>query len=217
MLGLTPITLLPARERVAASLRKAIISKQISQGEVLTLDATAQALGVSVTPVREAFQILARDSLIEVRQNKTAVVLGITRKIITDHYQLRASLEGYACILFCQKQADLTPVENCFMGAQNALNVHDSSSYANFNQSFHYEIWKGADNDKMKKLLSELWNGLSMGLETTEAEYAVKSQQEHKGILEALRERNADEAARLMYEHIDRSMSDILTHYEDVE
>lgn len=37
MLGLKPIQLLPARERVAAALRKAIISKQISEGEVLTL------------------------------------------------------------------------------------------------------------------------------------------------------------------------------------
>lgn len=48
MLGLKPIQLLPARERVAAALRKAIISKQISEGEVLTLENTAQELGVSL-------------------------------------------------------------------------------------------------------------------------------------------------------------------------
>ena len=43
MLGLKPITLLPARERVAAALRKAIIAKQIKAGEVLTLEKTARA------------------------------------------------------------------------------------------------------------------------------------------------------------------------------
>ena len=37
MLGLKPIKMLPARERVAAALRKAIISRQITEGEVLTL------------------------------------------------------------------------------------------------------------------------------------------------------------------------------------
>lgn len=55
MLGLKPIKLLPARERVASALRKAIIAQQIKEGETLTLETTAQQLGVSITPVREAF------------------------------------------------------------------------------------------------------------------------------------------------------------------
>ena len=99
MLGLKPIKLLPARERVAAALRKAIISKSIPEGAELTLENTAQELGVSVTPVREAFQILARDGLLEVKQNKCAIVLGVTEKTIREHYQLRSALEGAACML----------------------------------------------------------------------------------------------------------------------
>ena len=47
MVTLKPIKLLPARERVASALRKAIISKQIGEGEVITLEATAQQLGNS--------------------------------------------------------------------------------------------------------------------------------------------------------------------------
>ena len=50
MLGLKPIKLLPARERVASAIREAIIQKKIKEGEILTLDTTAQELGVSVTP-----------------------------------------------------------------------------------------------------------------------------------------------------------------------
>ena len=107
MLGLKPIQLLPARERVAAALRKAIISKQISEGEVLTLENTAQELGVSITPVREAFQILARDGLIELKQSKGAVVLGINETTIREHYQVRAALESAACALCCENDADL--------------------------------------------------------------------------------------------------------------
>lgn len=61
--GLKPVKLMHARERVASALRKAIISRQIKEGETLALEATAQELGVSITPVREAFQILARDGL----------------------------------------------------------------------------------------------------------------------------------------------------------
>ena len=60
MLGLKPIKTLPIREKIAATLREAILSRKIPAGEVLTLESTAQELGVSITPVREAFQILAR-------------------------------------------------------------------------------------------------------------------------------------------------------------
>lgn len=214
MLGLKPITLLPARERVASSLRKAIISRQIEQGEVLTLEATAQELGVSVTPVREAFQILARDCLIDLKQNKTAIVLGINEQTIKEHYQVRASLESMACMLCCLNGADLTAVENCVIGARRALLQNDASTYSNYNQSFHYEIWKAADNEKMKNMLSELWNGLSMGIRTTESEYAKKSQTEHEEIFEALKEKDSEKARMLMLNHILRSMKDILTRYE---
>lgn len=82
MLGLKPIKLLPARERVASALRKAIIAQQIKEGETLTLETTAQQLGVSITPVREAFQILERDGLISLQQNRGATVLGINEKTL---------------------------------------------------------------------------------------------------------------------------------------
>lgn len=55
MLGLKPIKTLPIREKIAATLREAILSRKIPAGEVLTLESTAQELGVSITPVREAF------------------------------------------------------------------------------------------------------------------------------------------------------------------
>ena len=113
MVTLKPIKLLPARERVASALRKAIISKQIGEGEVITLEATAQQLGVSVTPVREAFQILARDGLIDLKQNKGATVLGLNETTIREHYEIRAALESAACVLCCQRKADLSAIRNC--------------------------------------------------------------------------------------------------------
>ena len=70
MIGLKPIKIPSAKERVASELRKAILSKQLKEGENLTLESVAQQLNVSITPVREAFQILAHDGLIKLRPNK---------------------------------------------------------------------------------------------------------------------------------------------------
>jgi len=213
MLGLKPIKLLPARERVASALRKAIISRKIPEGSELTLENTAQELGVSVTPVREAFQILARDGLLEVKQNKCAVVLGVTEKTIREHYQLRAALEGAACMLCCQNNADLSKIKNCIDAAEEALSHQRAEKYADYNQSFHFEIWCACGNEKMQKTLSELWNGLSLGVNMSELDYALNSHSEHKKIFAALEARDAQAARAEMEKHILRSMEDALTHY----
>ena len=108
MLGLKPIKTLPIREKIAANLREAILSKKIPAGEILTLESTAQELGVSITPTREAFQILARDGLLELERNKRAVVLGVNEKTIREHFQVRAALESEACVLCCENKIDLS-------------------------------------------------------------------------------------------------------------
>ena len=74
MNGLKPIKIPSAKEKVASELRKAILSRKMKEGEILSLDSVATQLNVSITPVREAFQILARDGLIKLRQNKGAIV-----------------------------------------------------------------------------------------------------------------------------------------------
>ena len=111
MLGLKPIKTLPIREKIAANLREAILSKKIPAGEILTLESTAQELGVSITPTREAFQILARDGLLELERNKRAVVLGVNEKTIREHFQVRAALESEACGLWCENKIDLQRID----------------------------------------------------------------------------------------------------------
>ncbi len=214
MLGLKPIKLLPARERVASALREAIISKKIKEGESLTLDTTAQELGVSITPVREAFQILARDGLIELKQNKGAIVLGLNETTIRNHYQVRAALESEACEICCEIGADLSAIKNCLTSATKALEKDDFGSFVNYNQSFHYEIWRAAGNEKMQQMLAELWNGLSMGIKSTVEKYAKRSNEEHKAIYEAMERRDAEASRKEMRHHIYRSMEDMLTRYE---
>ena len=213
MNGLKPIVLLPARERVASELRKAILSKQIAAGEVLTLESVAEQLGVSATPVREAFQILSRDGLIRLKTNKGAVVLGMTRERLREHYQVHAALESEACILCCEGEADLGKIAHSVQSARSALEADNSARYGDFNQSFHYEIWKASGNEKLKSMLSELWNGLSMGVESTVSAYAQGSQREHEEILTALQARDAANASAAMRRHILRSLEDMLTRY----
>ena len=200
MLGLKPIKLLPARERVASAIREAIIQKKIKEGEILTLDTTAQEL--------------ARDGLIELKQNKGAIVLGFNETTIREHYQIRAAMESEACELCCENKADLSAIKNCVDAATEALEHDDYSSFINYNQSFHYEIWRAAGNEKMEHMLAELWNGLSLGVQSTVEKYAKRSNEEHRAIYEAMEKRDAEASRKEMRYHIYRSMEDMLTRYE---
>ena len=214
MNGLKPIKIPSAKERVASELRKAILSRKMEEVENLSLESVAGQLNVSATPVREAFQILARDGLIKLRPNKGAIVLGITETYIKEHYQLRAILESACAEIAAGEGVDISGIEESYETAKEALGKGDYESYANFNRDFHSEIWTAAGNHKMENMIAELWNGLSMGNMVTEEEYAKVSIQEHGKIVDAIRERNTVNAKKEMYDHIMRSRDDMLTYYK---
>lgn len=210
---LKPIVMPSAKQKVAAELRKAILSRKIKEGEVLSLESIATQLNVSITPVREAFQILDRDGLIKLRQNKGAIVLGITETYIKEHYQLRGILEGSAARLVCEEKADISQLEKIHAEAKTSIKAKRFGDYADQNRAFHSEIWHLCGNQKMENMISELWNGLSMGNMVSEEDYARTSIAEHERIIEAIRQGDGKAAYEQMYRHIMRSRDDMLTYY----
>jgi len=123
-------------------------------------------------------------------------------------------MESEACELCCENKADLSAIKNCVDAATEALEHDDYSSFINYNQSFHYEIWRAAGNEKMEHMLAELWNGLSLGVQSTVEKYAKRSNEEHRAIYEAMEKRDAEASRKEMRYHIYRSMEDMLTRYE---
>jgi len=216
-MNINKVKLLPAREQVASVLRKAILSRELKEGQEITLEEIAGQVGVSVTPVREAFQILASDGLIKLRPNKGAVVLGINEKVIKDHYETRAVLEGEAAARASAVGIDLSEIELAYQSSVRALEENNSSEYSRYNQLFHMEIWEAAGNLKIKSLLSSMWNGLSMGHKVTEEDYAKISIYEHNKILDAIRAHDSERARKNMQQHITRSMNNILTRFDGYE
>ena len=79
-----------------------------------------------------------------------------------------------------------------------------------------YRMWNPPEdeyNEKIKAILSSLWNGLSMGHKVTEEDYAKISMYEHRKILDAIQANEVEKARKRMYDHIIRSMENILTRF----
>lgn len=209
---LKPIQILPARERVASALRKAIISRSIPAGEQITLDMIAGLLGVSKTPVREAFMMLENEALIETLPNKRVVVCGVTEKTVREHFQIRAALESEAAAFCCREGVDISPIVSVVNDSRRLMQNKEYEKYSGENQAFHLAIWTASGNERLKNMLSVMWNGLSMRYMETLESYAAKSFEEHEQILKALQARDKALAQQLMHAHIDRSMHDMLTN-----
>lgn len=78
------------------SLRSVIVSGRLRPGERLVERDIAERLGISRTPVREAFFHLRRDGLLRDSRGRGLVVAGLTVAEITDIYQLLGALERSA-------------------------------------------------------------------------------------------------------------------------
>ena len=81
-------------DQVFMKLEGDIIQGIYPKGEILTELRLVEQLGVSRTPVREAFRQLELEGLIQIVPNKGAYVTGITKKDVRDIYMIRSLLEG---------------------------------------------------------------------------------------------------------------------------
>ena len=82
------------RGRVFRKLREAILNGSYQEKDELKEAAIAEELGVSRTPVREAFRQLELEGLIQIVPNKGAYVTGISAADVADIYEIRSLLEG---------------------------------------------------------------------------------------------------------------------------
>ena len=94
------------RGRVFHRLREDILSGKYKEGDELKEVAIGEELGVSRTPVREAFRQLELEGLIQIIPNKGAYVTGITEKDVKDIYMIRSLLEGLCARWACEHITD---------------------------------------------------------------------------------------------------------------
>lgn len=208
------LELMPVRIRITSILKKAIFSGEYQSGDELRLTDVAARLGVSRTPVREAFQALAAEGLITLRMNKGAIVNVIDRKFIQDNFEMRILLESEAAARAAASQMDVSELLERLYYMRDHFNELDRGDYETLNQDIHMAVWNASNNQKLKNYLMELWNGPSTGHGSSEEVLHYKNSTfEHISILHAIRDRQPEQARRAMALHISRSMENILKNY----
>src|SRR5262249_42050708 len=85
-----------AVDDVHAAIREAILSRQFPQGMRLKVDESAVQLGVSLTPVRSAIQLLAAEGMVDVHSRSGTYVATLSRRNLAETFDIRCALECLA-------------------------------------------------------------------------------------------------------------------------
>lgn len=204
---------IPVRLKVASIIRKAILSGEFADGQALSLTDTAALLKVSRTPVREAFQMLESEGLIELRMNREAIVHKIDADFIRDHFDMRILLEGEAVTRATVRKADLQALRDLQSAISAVPEADLTGEYDTYNHDFHHAIWEATGSKKLYAILESLWNGPSYSRTQGSNVNHALSVEEHAKILDFMEKGDPEAACEGMRQHIIRSMNIILDSF----
>lgn len=202
------------RGRVFNKLREDILSGKYQEHEELKEVAIGEELGVSRTPVREAFRQLELEGLIQIVPNKGAYVTGITAKDVKDIYMIRSYLEGMCARLVTEKitQEQLDELEeNVYLASYHASKGH-MEQMAELDNRFHHILYEACDSKMLQKLLQDFHAYVMRIRKKTLStkERGIASNEEHRQIMEAIKARNGDEAERLANLHMNSAYENMV-------
>ena len=194
------------RGRVFSKIREDILSGKYKEHEELREVAIGEELGVSRTPVREAFRQLELEGLIQIVPNKGAYVTGITAKDVGDIYMIRSKLEGlcarWATDHITEEQLEELE-ENVYLADFHAQKGH-LDQMAELDNRFHQILYDSCDSKQLARLLEDFHEYVLRVRRKTLANggRGKVSNDEHRQIMEAIKAKDKDRAESLANEHI---------------
>ena len=194
------------RGRVFHKLREDILSGRYDEHEELKEMAIGEEMGVSRTPVREAFRQLELEGLIQIIPNKGAYVTGITEKDVKDIYMIRSLLEGlcarWATEHITQAQMDEME-ENVYLAEFHARKGH-LEQLAELDNRFHDILYEACNSKILEHQLKDFHQYVLRVRKKTLANVnrGPKSNEEHRKIMEAIRDKDGDLAEQLAHQHM---------------
>lgn len=207
------------RGKVFEKLREDILSGVYKEKEELREVSVGEELGVSRTPVREALRKLELEGLVRIIPNKGAYVTGITQEDVRDIYKIRSILEGL-CARWATEhitEEQLTELEEILLLSEFHLKKKDACAeqVSVLDGRFHKVLYEASNSRIMEHVLSDFHKYVKMArrMSVGSKNRAEKSIQEHKEILEAIKQKDADMAEQLANRHIMNVMANL--HIEE--
>jgi DNA-binding GntR family transcriptional regulator len=204
-----PIQWRSLHEAVTARLRDLIVAGELPEGSRIVERELCDQLGVSRTPLREAFKVLAVEGLVEILPNRGAVVSRIGPAEARDMLRVIARLEALAGELAC---ANATDAEIKAIRAQHdkMLDLYrrkERAEYFHLNQDIHLAIVRVARNESLRAmhaLLHARMKRIRFRGNDIPGNWAA-AVADHDAIMAALERRDGKALGTVLQRHLDDS------------
>ncbi|MDO9409606.1 GntR family transcriptional regulator [Patulibacter sp.] len=204
-----PSTTSPSASRRAYEhVRRGLLDGTLADGELLSEGAVATAVGVSRTPVREAFLQLEAEGLLALYPKRGALVLPVTAREAREMFAARALVEADALRTILARPEDpaLVPGLRAILDDQRRLHgAGDLVASAEADRRLHRAWVAAADNAVLLRFFDGLRDRQERMTVAMMRRGGVRPErliEEHAAIVDAVELRDADLAVRLVGEHL---------------
>lgn len=203
----SPVRNKTLREQVFDHLREEILSSRLRPGQELNELALSADLEVSRGPIREALSRLASEGLVKITPRRGAVVAELSDAEFDEAYQVREALEVLAIRLAVPRigTEEIEHLRQLHEQMAEQVSNDEVKEFFDANAEFHQQIVDSSGNSKLgehyRLLMAQTGRHLARSLERRGT--IESSLPEHAAILAAVEAGDADEAARLLANHIE--------------
>jgi DNA-binding GntR family transcriptional regulator len=186
-------------DEVAARLRADIMTGTLRPGTFIRLDETAAALGVSITPVREALRTLRGEGMVQLEPHRGHVVVALTRGDIEDIFWLQATIAKELAATAAERITDveIDELERLNDGLAVAVGRGDVEDIVAAEFVFHRSLNRVTGRIKLAWFLLHVTRYLPGQIYASDAEWGAAAVATHRELIEALRRRDVDTVVRL--------------------
>ncbi len=204
-------------EQVYDYLHGEIAAGRLAPGQRLDLEALVGQLKISKMPIKEAIGRLAAEGLLDIQSRRGTYVGRVDARDLAETFAVRRALEMLAGELATPRvtKAELAKLRNLIAQMEASQEV---GPHLELNFQFHGLIVQLSDNRK----LIEMYHRLRVPIQVAGIHYRsedwitrlAQEQKEHRAIVRALEQKDADAVSRAISAHIKRGSTSLL---EDVE
>lgn len=188
---------------VYQSIKDSIINGDIEPGTRLTESKLSKQLNVSATPVREAFRELSSEGLIKLIPYRGAVVQRFTHEELSEVYECREALEVKAVELAIYNIDD-DSLNELYSLLEKSKGTSSHLEYVEVNSSIHNLILKNAKNQTLMNFMKQIQEVVmhNRTLSSYSEERKKEMYEEHKNIIDAIKNKDIENAKINMKKHI---------------
>jgi DNA-binding GntR family transcriptional regulator len=203
-------------DEAASYVRDLVTSGTLSPGAHVRPEVIAAELGISSTPAREALQALRAEGFLDLAPRRGFIVATVTGDDIRDMFLVQSFVGGElaARAATLHDEAAFAEMESIHRDLMVAAKACDYEALEVRNHEFHREVNLAARAPRLAWVLNLTSRYAPRRFYATIEGWPQTTVDDHNGVLEAIRARDAEGARRLMTEHINKAGEQLAAHID---